>query len=204
MASNINSTDIDAEYPVAGQDNDSQGFRDNFSTIKNSLATAKSEITQLQGNTAQGVTYDSDTNTNDFNGNKIQEADFIATTETVYPGIEITASQNISFRNGHYQIIQVGADITLTLADWPATKKAAKLRLQITSDGSPRTITWAASGGGSFRAPNGDTNTLIVPGNTGSSGTAYPLFVDFWTVDGGNTVFRKTSEQYFPNGVTPA
>ena len=48
MASNINSDAIDALYPVAGQDNDSQGFRDNFSTIKNSLATAKTEITTLQ------------------------------------------------------------------------------------------------------------------------------------------------------------
>ena len=28
---------IDQTYPVAGQDNDSQGFRDNFSNIKTSL-----------------------------------------------------------------------------------------------------------------------------------------------------------------------
>ena len=34
MASNINSDAIDKDYPVAGQDNDSQGFRDNFNTIK--------------------------------------------------------------------------------------------------------------------------------------------------------------------------
>ena len=30
MASNINPNNIDTTYPVAGQDNDSQGFRDNF------------------------------------------------------------------------------------------------------------------------------------------------------------------------------
>jgi len=34
MASSIVTTGIDATYPVAGQDNDSQGFRDNFSQIK--------------------------------------------------------------------------------------------------------------------------------------------------------------------------
>ena len=91
MASNINSDAIDALYPVAGQDNDSQGFRDNFSTIKNSLATAKTEITTLQNDTAKKNA------DNDFNGNKIQEANLISTTEQTYATGELTASQNISF-----------------------------------------------------------------------------------------------------------
>ena len=30
MASTINTANIDETYPIAGQDNDSQGFRDNF------------------------------------------------------------------------------------------------------------------------------------------------------------------------------
>jgi hypothetical protein len=48
MASNINPTNIDITFPIAGQDNDTQGFRDNFRNIKNNLSTAKSEITNLQ------------------------------------------------------------------------------------------------------------------------------------------------------------
>ena len=40
MASTIISATIDGTYPVAGQDNDSQGFRDNFTIIKTGLATA--------------------------------------------------------------------------------------------------------------------------------------------------------------------
>ena len=44
MASNINSTGVDATFPIAGQDNDSQGFRNNFNTIKNNFTAAKSEI----------------------------------------------------------------------------------------------------------------------------------------------------------------
>ena len=36
------------DFPVAGQDNDSQGFRDNFTTIKTGLQTAQSEISTLQ------------------------------------------------------------------------------------------------------------------------------------------------------------
>ena len=44
MASNIDTTSIDATFPVAGQDNNSQGFRDNFNVSKNNFTAAKSEI----------------------------------------------------------------------------------------------------------------------------------------------------------------
>lgn len=62
MASNISTANIDTTFPVAGQDNDSQGFRDNFSQVKTQLDTASTEITTIQTN--QAVT-NADT---DFNG----------------------------------------------------------------------------------------------------------------------------------------
>lgn len=52
MASTINSNNINILYPVAGQDNDTQGFRDNFRNIKNNLTTAAQEITAIQANVA--------------------------------------------------------------------------------------------------------------------------------------------------------
>lgn len=48
MSSNINPNNINGNYPVAGQDNDSQGFRDNFTNILNNFSFAASEITDLQ------------------------------------------------------------------------------------------------------------------------------------------------------------
>lgn len=51
MASNINPSNIDTTYPIAGQDNDTQGFRDNYTNIKQNFAVAASEITALQANT---------------------------------------------------------------------------------------------------------------------------------------------------------
>ena len=48
MASNINPQIIDGNYPVAGQDNDSQGFRDNFTNTKTNFERAAAEITDLQ------------------------------------------------------------------------------------------------------------------------------------------------------------
>jgi hypothetical protein len=48
MASQINPNNIDITYPIAGQDNDTKGFRDNFSSIRSNFITAKTEITGLQ------------------------------------------------------------------------------------------------------------------------------------------------------------
>ena len=68
MTSNINYAGINENFPIAGQDNDTQTFRDNFNTIKQNFLDAYDEITSLQANTAR-------TNTdNDFAGVKIRNA----------------------------------------------------------------------------------------------------------------------------------
>lgn len=56
MTSLINPNNIDITYPIAGQDNDTQGFRDNFSNIKNNLSVAATEISALQANVALALT----------------------------------------------------------------------------------------------------------------------------------------------------
>ena len=78
MASTIISATINDTFPVAGVDNDTQGFRDNFNIIKTGLATAASEITTLQDNTAK-------TNvTTSFNNNTIENVNLLASSkETV-------------------------------------------------------------------------------------------------------------------------
>ena len=194
MASNINSDAIDALYPVAGQDNDSQGFRDNFSTIKNSLATAKTEITTLQNDTAKKNA------DNDFNGNKIQEANFISTTEQTYATGELTASQNISFENGHYQIVTVGGDITITLTDWATSGKLCKLRLEVKSDGVGRQLTINVGSGGSLKLDKGfllsDSTVQGQMTNPFNLGGVETYIMDFWTHNGGLTVYAKLAGEF--------
>jgi hypothetical protein len=46
--SNINTNSIDTTYPVPGVNNTTQGFRDNFTSIKTNLDTAGTELTDLQ------------------------------------------------------------------------------------------------------------------------------------------------------------
>ena len=97
MASNIIHETIDGEYPVAGIDNDSQGFRDNFTVIKSSLAAAKTETEDLQTNVSRKDT------DNNHAGNKIIDAELDHITLAFIPIGTVNGAQNISFLNGHYQ-----------------------------------------------------------------------------------------------------
>ena len=166
MASTISTTGYNAAFPVAGQDNDSQGFRTNFNVTKVALEAAKGEITTLQDDTAK---LNAD---NAFNGSVISEAKMQANTETVNANGNVTASQNISWADGHYQTLQAGGDITLTLADWPESGVMGRIRLQLASDGSSR-------GAGAF------TGTTVLASQTN------PIFIDFWSINGGVTVFAQ-------------
>jgi hypothetical protein len=182
MASNINTTNINESYPVAGVDNDSQGFRDNFATVKNNFVSAKAEIESLQDNTAK-------TNANNnFFGNQITGADLIANTETLYPGGTINSGQNVSFANGNIQTFSIGADLTLTLSDWPAAAKVGKLTVMLLNDGSNRTVTWAVESGGSIKV---DTNWPTSNNTTVIGSDADYTIINFMTIDGGTTIFAE-------------
>lgn len=191
-ASNINTIDIDEQYPVAGVDNDSQGFRDNFDTIKTNFVESKAEIEDLMDNTARLDV------ANDFNGNDIQEANFIKCTKEVHNNGNLTASQNLSFNNGSYQIVGVGGNITLTLSDWPITGRLGEMRvvLKASDSGGPYTVSWSTEKGGSIIKSKGITlpDSSVVnqfPDPFVVESTTNPLVVDFWTDDSGAIVYAK-------------
>ena len=193
MASNINDTGVNSNYPVAGQDNDSQGFRDNFTVISSNFVAAKSEIEALQTN---GAVKNAD---NNFLGNSITNANFKNTTETAYvAGATVQTSQNINLDNGAYQEFTVGADITLTFANWSTTTaKTGRIRLHIKSDQSPgsatnRTITFASNaGGGTIKTnenwPTSDLTAVI--GAPAGASTFYAF--EFVSYDSGATVWAE-------------
>ena len=91
MASNIDEVSINSEYPIAGQDNDSQGFRDNFGIIKNNFVAAKAEIEDLQDNTAKKNT------ANNFLGNNITNANLVNVSEELNAGGTLSSSHPVFF-----------------------------------------------------------------------------------------------------------
>ena len=154
----INFGSIDATYPVAGQDNNSQGFRDNFGSIKTGLGQASTEITALQQNAAFVNA------SNDFGGNTISNAK----TNQVYPGFlslgTVNSNQDINLSLGAVQSVYLSSNVTLTFRSWPASGSYASARLFIYSDGAGvRQPTLATAAGTSLKY---DTGFPTLPGTS--------------------------------------
>jgi hypothetical protein len=141
MTSAIVSSTIDANFPVAGQDNNSQGYRDNFQIIKDGLAQSATEITSLQTTTAKLNV------TNDFGGNIIQNA----VTKKLYGSVASVLEAptgNLDVSTGDYQRITLSnANITLTLTNWPTLdNRFAKVRVHLENNQtSSHTVTFATN-----------------------------------------------------------
>jgi hypothetical protein len=169
MASNINFTDIDEDFPVAGQDNDTQGFRDNFSTIKTSFQNAKTEIGELQTNTAKLNV------ANDFNGNEITNAVFRATNQRYYSdSVGEDTTYTIDLADGEYAVLNLNGGATINLDNLGSTTQVInKLRIEFRGNG---TVTWT-TGGNPFKVNSTWPDPFTVTNNE-------PVFVDVWTTDG--------------------
>lgn len=188
MASNIISGTIDGAYPVAGVDNDTQGFRDNFTIIKTGLATATSEITALQANTAKL------NESNDFNGTDIADANFTLNTEKYHNIGTVITGQNISFLNGHHQSLSINLNedtntINFALADWPDRDHLAKMTVQMFGNDTAKTVTFTVDGGGTIKYNRSGNNPF--PATLTIDSSTDPVVVDFWTYNQGTTVYAE-------------
>lgn len=182
--SDIDSTSIDATYPVAGQDNNSQGFRDNFNIIKNNFATARSEISSLETNTAKL------NSNNNFNGNEVSGALFKGNLVKSHDAGTVSTNQNISLTNGNFQRITVGSNVTLTLDDWSQQSNALEsIVVQIVKAGGDRTITWE-SNGGTIKTESNFPAPFVIDSTTN------PKVVEFYSYDKGVTVFARYIGQF--------
>ena len=191
MASQVEINTLVAEYPVAGVDNDTQGFRDNFSIIKSVLSSSNAEIESLQNNTAKL------NETNNFRGEQINDAELSNITKRSFDqGSALETGININFSNGHYQSFKVNClisqPITLNLTSWPERNGLAKMTIAIEgseSDGTSevRTVIIVSDSAEIKKSPNFPaTLTIDSVTNKGS-----PVIIEFWTVNQGATVFAN-------------
>lgn len=122
MSSNINPNNIDGAYPVAGQDNNSQGFRDNFTNIKVNFQSAENEINDLQNKALLKAALIGGILDNNMNDNLIYAAairDFAAPRVSVTPtGSPLTAT--INYAVGHYQTFTTNAPTTVEFSNFPS------------------------------------------------------------------------------------
>ncbi len=195
MTSAINPNNIDGQYPVAGQDNNSQGFRDNFTNTRTNFEFARNEITELQ-NTAilkTALAGSGNVLNNNMGNAVISNAQLIGqTTNVVTLGNVTSSTANIVFGVGSYQTATTQGNTQLNLTGWPSAGLYATVRLQLTTTVANATITVPASISANTNASY--TSLQYISGRTAASNritisnTGTYVF-EFSSPDGGGNVF---------------
>jgi hypothetical protein len=213
MTSNINPNNIDGTYPVAGQDNNSQGFRDNFTNTKSNFQYAADEITDLQNNVILKAALAGTTLDNDMLGSLVYNgvvADFAATRVAIGT---VSGSQTINYALGHYQTLTTGGSVSLSFSNFPPSGQAGFLRIQVTVTSTAHTLTLPAAVSVGTTGIQGWNSNIITFGATGTyefgfvtsnGGSAITIFdlnrpLNVYTnkfgygTGGGNTVTQASS-----------
>ena len=137
--SQINTNGINVNYPVPGVNNNSQGFRDNFATIRTNLNTATSEITDLQNNVVVKSALANTVVNNNMANTLISNAltrSFRASTYNLGNNISNTVVVNASL--GDVQYGSISGNTTLQFAGWApsGTQSNVQLILNISESNS--------------------------------------------------------------------
>jgi len=188
MTSSINPNNIDTSYPIAGQDNDSQGFRDNFTNIKTNFEYAETEIDDLQ---AKGIFKSALTGTtldNDMAGAVIKNTKTQAYRAVREDLGSITGAAAIDYTKGNYFAVTTTGNISLSFSNIPAAGNQAFFTVRVTTDIDGRTMTLPAAVGTGASAKSvvgiqGIASNVITFKETGT----YEF--QFSTDDGGSAIF---------------
>jgi hypothetical protein len=189
MASRIVPTNIDGTFPVAGQDNSSQGFRDNFTNTKNNFTFARNEISDLQSKAILTAALDGSTLNNDMAGTQLIRPQLKAWTQALVDLGSISGTATVSFTVGNFQKITAAGAVTLALSGWPSTGTAGgygSVRVWIVvSDYTTQTLTLPASvsiGVNDISGYSSSTSAITFDANGN-------YIFDFSSIDGGSTYF---------------
>ena len=177
MGSKIVPGNIDGTYPIAGKDNSSQGFRDNFTAIKTNFTEARDEILDLQTNKA------STNATSDFADNIVTRAQLKDTSQSVFAHGTTGGSITLNHENGHYQTMTTNAGFAIGFANFPGNNQVGVIRfdVQYTNTTHTMTIPTAVKVADNVSGGDGSSNTITAP-------TTGRYLYEFVTVDGGTTV----------------
>ena len=198
MTSQINPNDIDGAYPVAGQDNDSQGFRDNFTNTSTNFQYAADEITDLQQNAVLKAALTGTTLDNNMNGSLLYNFEASQVAGTVNPLGTTSGTVTLDWTNGSYQTLTTSGSVVLGFTNFPASGVAASIVLRITVASTAHTLTLPAA------VSIGTSNLQGYASNVITFSTTGTYIFEFTTVNGGSAIsvvdlIRNRDPIYLPS-----
>ena len=182
MTSAINPQNIDGTYPVAGQDNDSQGFRDNFTNIKTNFTYAAAEITDLQSKAVLKSALTGTVLNNDMGGSILSNAQLQDMSETRVALGTVSGLQTINYAAGPYYTVTTSGSLSIAFSNFPAAGTVGRVRLRITVANVAHTLTLPAAVSVGTTGIQGLSANVITFGATGT------FEFEFETNDGGSTI----------------
>ena len=181
MTSQINPNNIDGTYPVAGQDNDSQGFRDNFTNTKTNFEYAGNEITELQSKAVLKSALTGTTLDNNMNNSVISNVQLLSASAPKASLGSVT-SATLNFAAAPYYTLTTGGSVTVAFSNFPASGQVATMRLQITVNNTAYTLILPSAVSVGTSNLQGFSSNVITFAKTG----VYEY--EFETSDGGTTI----------------
>ena len=182
MASNINPNNIDTTYTVAGQDNDSQGFRDNFTNIKNNYTEAETEIDDLQANVILKGALNGDTLDNDFSNAVVSGAQVKDFSEAVVELPITTGPVALNHELAHYYTVTTNGAVELAFSNFPPSGQKGRIQLEITISDVAHTMTLPSAVSQGTTGIQGLASSIITFAETGT------YIYEFTTTDSGATI----------------
>jgi hypothetical protein len=182
MTSQINPNNINGQYPVAGQPNNTQGFRDNFTNIKTNFQTAATEITDLENKgifkqALTGTTLDNNMGDNLIYAVKLQDVSYTYVQQTITAG-----AIAIYYSAAQYQLIAPTANVSLSFTNWPASGSEGVVYVDFVVTNTAYTVTLPAAISVGTSGIQGYSANVITFGATGT------YRFGFSTVDSGTTI----------------
>lgn len=184
MTSNINPNNIDGAYPVAGQDNNSQGFRDNFTNTATNFQYAADEITDLQNNAVLKSALTGTTLDNNMQGSVLSNAQLQDMSETVVSLGTVSGTTTINYSLGSFQTLTTNGAVALAFTNFPAAGARGAVTVQVTVANIIHTLILPAAVTVNARGVQGlNTSTGVIS----FSSTGVYSFT-FSTSNGGTTI----------------
>ena len=184
MSSNINPNNIDGTYPVAGQDNNSQGFRDNFTNTKTNFQYAADEISDLQSNAIlksalTGTVLDNNMLESLIYNGTVADFGLVRVAKGTVSG-----SQTVDFSAGHFQTMTTGGSVSLSFTNFPTVGNTGIVFVQLTVASTDHTLTLPAAASVNAQGIQG----LNPATNVITFAAVGTYLFQFITSDGGSTI----------------
>ena len=130
--STINTNGIDVNYPVPGVNNNSQGFRDNFASIRTNLNTAANEISDLQNKVVLKQALENTVLNNDMANALISNASVRNFRSTTYNlGNNLSGTVKVDVSSGDVQYGTVSGNVNLVFGGWTPYGTQTNVQLQL-------------------------------------------------------------------------